>query len=524
MTQQLYLIDGHAIAYRAYFALTAGSGGDRWQTSEGEPTAGTYGFASILMRLLEQDKPEHIAIAFDTGKTFRNELFEGYKATRAKMPEDLRPQIDRMRELTDIFGFPRLEMEGYEADDVLGSAARIAAEHGFLVKIITGDRDLLQLVDDKTTVNLSGSKLSDAKDYDPAAVKALLGIAPDQVVDYKALVGDPSDNYPGVAGIGPKTAVTLLAEYQTLTGIYDHLDDIKDSVRNKLVANRDNAWLSRELAEIKTNLKPDFLLENCSTCKINFQAVEAFFKTLEFKSLIPKLRALAPQFQAADLHQLSLFGVGGQQTENAEANSETKSIIINSEEALQQLAAKLAKSQLISLDTETTGTDPMNCRLVGISFSHEAGSGYYIPVGHVTGEQQLPLELVRSLLNPILERKDILKVGHNIKYDLLVLKNNGIEVGGNLFDTMIAGWVIDPASRNLGLKPMTLDLLGISMQTIDTLIGKGKNQLTMAEVPVASAAPYAAADADMTLRLVSVLQDALENRTPKKSMRHLKFH
>ncbi|MDO9121169.1 MAG: hypothetical protein Q7U31_05240, partial [Anaerolineaceae bacterium] len=193
MPPVLYLIDGHALAYRAYFALTAGAGSERLQTKSGEPTAGILGFANVVMRLLEQERPEYLAVAFDTGKTFRNDLFPGYKATRAKMPDDLRPQIDRIRQLVDAFNLPRLEQEGVEADDILGTIAYQAVEQGFGVKIITGDRDLLQLVNDRIVVALSGTKISEAKNYTAEDVKTYLGVNPDQVVDYKALVGDTSD-------------------------------------------------------------------------------------------------------------------------------------------------------------------------------------------------------------------------------------------------------------------------------------------------------------------------------------------
>ena len=207
MPPTLYLIDGHALAYRMYFALTAGGGSTRWQTSKGEPTAGIYGFAREMMRILEQEKPEYMAVAFDTGKTFRDQIFPEYKGTRAKMPDDLSPQIPRIRHLVDAFNIPRLEMEGFEADDVLGSIARIANEQGLGVKIITGDRDLLQLVNDRTIVYLAGDDQNYVTEED---VIRKLGVRPEQVVDYKALVGDKSDNIPGVMGIGEKTAISLL--------------------------------------------------------------------------------------------------------------------------------------------------------------------------------------------------------------------------------------------------------------------------------------------------------------------------
>jgi len=209
MPPLLCLIDGHALAYRAYFALTRGNA-ERWRTSTGEPTAGVYGFVSVLLRILQAEYPDYLAVAFDTGKTFRDEIYPQYKATRAKMPDDLRPQIERIREVVDAFGIPRLELEGYEADDVLGSAAFRAAAEGMGVKIFTGDRDLLQLVTERIIVNLPGRSLSDARDYTPPDVQEYLGVRPDQVVDLKALMGDSSDNIPGVPGIGPKTARKII--------------------------------------------------------------------------------------------------------------------------------------------------------------------------------------------------------------------------------------------------------------------------------------------------------------------------
>lgn len=514
MAKRLVLLDGHAIAYRAYFALTAG-GDSRWQTSFGEPTAGTYGFASILLRVLETERPDYLAVAFDVGKTFRNELHPEYKGTRAKMPDDMRPQIDRMRELVDIFGFPRLEREGFEADDLLGSAAFEAAENGIDVKIITGDRDLLQLVTDQITVDLSGGRLNDLKEYRPADVKSFLGIRPDQVVDYKALVGDPSDNYCGVPGIGPKTAVSLLERFETLDGVYANLDEIKGAARTKLENNRDSAILSRELAQIRTDLDIQIDYNAADVTHAPYPAVDKFFRMMEFRTLIPRLKSVAADNQLPTEDQPLLFGAGASALNGSGAEKlehcATETIIVDSEEKLAELAALLSDAEAIALDTETTGTDAMAAELVGISFSVKPDHGYYIPVGHSDGIQ-LPLEAVRSALNPILADGSTRKIGHNIKYDLIVLANAGFTVEGEIFDTMIAGWVLDPASNSLGLKSMARAILDSEMTTIDTLIGKGKNQISMAEVAIEAAAPYAAADADNTLRLETPLRTALESR------------
>jgi DNA polymerase-1 len=290
MPSTLYLIDGHALAYRMYFALTAGGSSARWQTSKGEPTAGSYGFARELLRIIEQEKPDYIAVAFDTGKTFRDKIFPAYKGTRAKMPDDLTPQIKRIREMIDAFNIPRLEMEGFEADDVLGSIARTAAQQGLGVKIITGDRDLLQLVNERTTVYLAGDDQNYITDED---VIKKLGVPPHQVVDYKALVGDKSDNIPGVVGIGEKTATALIQKFGTLENIYQNLDQVEKRWVTKLAQNRENAFMSRDLAQIKTDLNIRLDLEHAKAQDLDIPAIEAVFKELEFRSLLKTLDRIA---------------------------------------------------------------------------------------------------------------------------------------------------------------------------------------------------------------------------------------
>ncbi len=526
----LYLIDGHALAYRAYFALTAGGDSHRFQTHSGEPTAGTFGFASVLLHLLEVDRPEYLAVAFDTGKTFRDDLFPEYKATRAKMPDDLRMQIERIRQMVDAFGLPRLEKEGFEADDVLGTIARYAVQEGLGVKIITGDRDLLQLVDARVMVRLAGSKLNEAKDYTAEDVVAHLGVRPDQVVDYKGLVGDSSDNIPGVRGIGEKTAVTLLAQYPTLEVVYDHLGDLRESVRSKLEAGRDMAFLSRNLATIRTDLDIQLKLEQARTDKINFSAVEEIFRQLEFRALTTRLDKLRggpadaqartpagnasvplPQAQSfAGNRQLSLFA---EEIKIGQApRYELQTRIVQDATALADLVERLSSVERVSFDTETTGTDPLRAEPVGISLAVQPGEGYYIPVGHTTGETQLPLKQVIHALRPVMTDTRVAKVGHNLKYDAEVLARCGIDVHPLNFDTMLAEWVADSGSHNLGLKDMAEIYLDARMTHIQELIGKGKNQRSMAEVPLAEVAPYAAADAEVVLRLLPLMETRLAER------------
>ncbi len=518
MPPTLYLIDGHALAYRTFFALTAG-GSTRLSTSSGEPTAGVFGFASVLMRLYEQEKPEYLAVTFDGGHSFRDEIFSAYKGTRAKMPDDLRIQMSRIRDLVDAFGIPRLELDGYEADDILGSIARQTVAKGLGVKIITGDRDLLQLVDERVIVNLAGSKLSEAKDYTAADVVGYLGVRPEQVIEYKGLVGDTSDNIPGVSGIGEKTATSLLATYATLEEIYAHLDELPKGVKAKLEAGRDNAFLSRRLATIMTNLEITLDLETARTDDVDVAKVEELFRELEFRTLPERLHKLfgggaegkaeaAPKAPASG--QLSLFG---SETESIRVGTppayQLETVVVDTPQALAALAEKLAQAEWISFDTESTSTDPLRGEMVGFSLAVEEGTGYYIPVGHRTGETQLPLEQVAEVIGPLMADPARPKLGQNLKYDLLMLRCHGIQAANLAFDTMLAEWLIDPSSHNLGLKEMADHYLGAQMTHIQELIGTGKNQRTMAEVPVAQAAPYAAADAEVTLRLKPILEDGM---------------
>ena len=508
MPPTLILIDGHALAYRTYFALAAA--GNRFSTSKGEPTAGIYGFANILLRILEQEKPEYLAVAFDTGKTFRNELFPAYKATRAKMPDDLRPQIERIRKMVDAFDLLRVEKEGMEGDDVIGTIAKQAVDNGMGVRIITGDRDMLQLVSDRVIVNLAGNKLSEAIDYRRDDVKKALGVFPEQVVDYKALVGDHSDNIPGVPGVGEKTAVGLLDQYTDLDEVYAHLDSLPPSVRNKLEKGRESAYLSRDLATIRTNVGVVLDLQRASTGDIDYDAIVSFFRELEFKSLIPRVEKL--KNPGMDKQQLGLF-----QTEvktlGMEDPARFETVIVDTPEILEDLKNRLLKARELSIDSETTSIHPMQSELVGISLAVDDKKGYYIPLGHLTGERQLPSKHVADVLNPIFTSTSIKKIGHHLKFDLISLLRKGFSLSGLSFDTLIAAWILDPESRNLGLKDLSEHELYIPMTHIEELIGKGKNQLTMAHVPIAKAAPYAAADAVITYMLYRHLEPKL--RDPK---------
>ncbi len=505
--KQLVLVDGHALAYRMFFALPL----EAFSTRTGEPTNATYGFTrSLLDIILADDPPEYLAVSFDTGKTFRDDIFSDYKATRAKTPDELHMQVDRIREVVSAFNVPILEMEGYEADDVLGTVARLSAAQGVPAVILTGDRDLLQLVDDQTSVLLAGR--GGTEEYDAAAVETKMGIRPDQIVDFKALTGDSSDNIPGVRGVGEKTATALLRKYGTLEAIYEHLDEIESArFRSALAKGRGDAFLSQKLARIVTNVPVAFDLRACRTVDFERSRVADLLRELEFRSLAERFLV---DTRATPGQQLSLFG-SPEETGVQVASGPTATQIVTTQEQLAALVRRLVGSETVCFDTEATSTDEMSAELVGIALSPAAGEGYYIPAGHLLPEdagRQLPLAMVLTELGPVMTDSGITKVAHNAKYDLTLLRRYGLEVSPVAFDTMIAAWLLDPASRGLGLKNQAWARLGIEMVQIDELIGRGAQQITMAQVPIDQAAAYAAADVDVPLRLLTVMEAELREK------------
>jgi DNA polymerase-1 len=493
---KLVLIDGHALAYRAYFALqTTGL-----STSRGEPTHAVYGFCLMLMSVLEEEQPEYLAVTFDVGETFRHEQFPAYKATRDKAPEDLHDQVERIKQVIAAFGLPVLTAKGFEADDVLGTVARQAETQGVETLIVTGDRDTFQLITPLTKVLISGRRFSDREIYDETRVAERYGgLTPPQLVDMKGLAGDTSDNIPGVKGIGDKTAIKLLNQYETLEEIYENLAQVPGRFRTKLEDGREIAFLSRELGRIVTNAPVELDLEACRLADYDRDAVQAIFQELEFRSLLNRLSASSTS--DAPL-QLAMF-----EAEEKEGSG-TETTVVRDEAGLQALVTKLEKASLIAFDTETTDPNPIRADLVGISLAVKEGTGYYIPVGHASGEQ-LSKETVLDALRPVFADPDRPLVAHNASYDIDVLEEAGVEVAGLTWDTMIAEWLISPRGEH-GLKSVAFRKLGVEMTPISNLIGSGSKQITMAQVPVERAAPYAAADADMTLRLVPLQEPELE--------------
>ena len=512
----LMVMDGHAMVHRSFRAISLRQNMTISRT--GEDVTGVYGFANVFLRALKDWRPTYCAIAFDTpAPTFRHQQFPDYKAQREPAPPELRPQFGRAKELMIAFGVPVYAIDGYEADDVIGTLCRQAAALGLDTVILTGDRDTFQLISPQVRVDLFHST-QDRKVYDEAELAARYGgLTAAQQPDFKSLMGDNSDNIPGVPRIGEKRAVSLLREYHTLEGIYERLEEVKPpSVRQSLAENRELAFANRLLTTICREAPVELSLEAARSGRFDRQQVVRLLTELEFHSIIQRLpdpvgeRATAAATATAAVTATDAAAI----PERGPAAAAVNYITVQTAAQLTEMMAALQAAGGFAFDTETTDTDPMRAELVGLSFATEPGRAWYVPVGHQEGPQ-LPLEATLAQLKPLLESPDLAKCAHNVNFDLMMLANYGIIPRRVDFDTMIGAHLL---SRNaLGLKPLSLDLLGIEMTPIKELIGAGQKQKTFDKVPIADAAPYAAADADMAIRL----RPKLEGQVDRDGLRHL---
>ncbi|PJF48767.1 MAG: DNA polymerase I [Chloroflexi bacterium] len=537
---RLLLLDGHSLAYRAFFVVYPPNRPDTGlaqlsitnERGEKEFTGVVYTFANMLLRVWNEQQPDYIAAAFDVGATFRDAIYPEYKSTRQKSPETLEEQVTRIQHLLKTFDIPIFTAEGFEADDVLGTLARRAAGEGMEVMIVTGDRDALQLVSPAVKVLTSRQRFEDTILYDEALVESTYGVRPDQLIDYKALVGDASDNIPGVRGIGEKTAQALLQQYGTLDGIYAHLDAIAPKrVRGALEAGRDAAYLSRQLAAIRTDLPLDVNWDACAA-QFDYQRVLSLFRELRFESLIKRIPQAPAAAEVADAGddaapaQLSMFDASAEQPPtHFVPRTPTRARLVDSDGAYKALLAALNDARRIAFDTETTDADPLRGELIGLSFCVREGEGWYLPcVAHtasVDGDKAPPwhLDPTSPKFEPVvlaLQRREVELIAHNAKFDLEVLRGVGVTLDKPVFDTMIAQFLCDPGGRALGLKQMAFNYFGWQMTEIGELIGRGKRQITMREVPIEHVAAYAAADADATYRLRDVLEPMLRERNQER--------
>jgi DNA polymerase-1 len=497
--KSLFLVDGSAIFYRAYFAFIR----NPLINSKGEDTSATFGFVNSLLKIIREEKPDYIGVVFDTkAPTFRHEMYPEYKSTRAKMPEELVLQLPRIREAADALNLPSVELEGYEADDIIGTLAAKAEKRGMNVWIVTGDKDMFQLVSKQVKIyNPQKGSLPPEK-LDVKGVKEKFGVPPEKVIDALALMGDSSDNVPGVPGVGPKTALSLLEEFGTLDSVLKSCDKIKaKGLRNKIGENIEKAELSRKLVTIDKSAPIELSLEQLKRGEVDFEKAKKFFIEMEFVRLLEELARLSG---VIDLQ----LDVSPKTVVRAERGVEY--ICVESLDRLEKLIAELRAKKEVAVDTETTSLNALSADLVGVSLCAQAGRAYYVPVGHEDKKRNLPKEKASGLLLSLFQDKKVQKFGQNIKYDLEVLHRAGLDIEPVAFDTMLASYVINPSGRQHSLSALALEHFNYRMQPITDLIGSGKKQLSFARVDVDKAAFYAAEDADYTYRLRGVLAPKID--------------
>ncbi|UCC14349.1 MAG: DNA polymerase I [Gammaproteobacteria bacterium] len=483
--EPLILVDGSSYLYRAFHALPP------LTSSNGEPTGAVLGVLNMLQKLITEYDPECLAVVFDArGKTFRDELFEDYKANRPPMPDDLRTQIDPLLEAIEAMGLPLLRVSGVEADDVIGTLASQTADKGTSVLVSTGDKDMAQLVSEKVTLvnTMTGSRL------DPAGVEEKFGVRPDQIIDYLALVGDSSDNIPGVPKVGPKTAIKWLCQYDDIEGIKSHAEDIPGKVGESLRDNLDQLDLSRKLATIVCDVKLDLGPKALARAEPDVDRLRSLYTRLELTSL---------------LRNLPEAGQSPGQAPATDVSYET----VTDEQSLAAWIERLSKAELFAFDTETDSLDYMQAHIVGVSFSSQTGSAAYVPLAHdyPGAPDQLDRNEVLERLRPLLEDPQRPKVGHHLKYDAHVLANHGIRLAGIRHDTMLESYVLNSTATRHDMDSVASKYLGISTTSYSDVAGKGAKQLTFNQVPLEQAAPYAAEDADITLKLHGTLYPKLRD-------------
>ncbi len=501
MAKTLYIIDGHAHIYAAYYARM------RPLTSPaGEPTKATFIFTTALVGLIQRQKPDMLAVAFDSKeKTFRSDIYTEYKAHRPPMPDDMPEQIDRIEQILNAMNVPALRIDGFEADDIIGTLAKKAGTETIDTYICSKDKDMLQLLDEHTFMY----DIKTGNITNPQTMLTDMGISPHQFIDCLTLQGDTADNIPGVPDVGPKTALSWIQKYGSIDNLYEHIDEIKGKRGDNLRKFKDKAAMSKELVTIDCNVPIHLDYSDLTLKKFDEPELTRLFTELGFTRLLTQLGLTKDSSDASP---------GSFPLEQKHDTRNTKNYqLIDTEEKFDEFVSGLKEQKLFAIDTETTSVDAMRADLVGISFAWQANRAFYLPVKAPLGSNYLDKKILRRKLAPVLADKNVKKVGQNIKYDLLVLENAGLPVKGIHFDTMVASYCLDPA-RSHSMNNMAADFLNYDCIPITSLIGKGKNQLTFDMVDTTAACEYAAEDADITFRLYIYLNGRLEKEPQLKKL------
>ena len=492
--KRLYLIDGYAMLYRAHFAMIR----NPLINSKGMHTSALFGFVNQIMKLINNEKPDLMIAAFDSPqKTFRHERYPEYKATREKMPEEMIEQLPFLWNILDSMDIPLLEEPGFEADDIIGTLATKASKKGLDVYIVSGDKDFMQLINDKIFLYAPSGRQADIKIYDKQGVEDKWGVPPEKIIDLLGLMGDSSDNVPGVMGVGEKTAVKLIQEYGSLEASLENANNVKNKrAREGLLNSKENALLSKELVTIETQMDLKINLSDLNTNNIKKESLAEIFQELEFESLAKQI-----------------LGVKASSAPKKDRPKKNYSNLMDENEII-AFVKNVNEDCWLSFDIETTSLDPMACDVVGFSFSMSKNSGVYIPIRYPESKIPNPDDYqskVIEIIKPIMEDTSIPKTGQNVKFDALILMRLGVRVRGLRFDTMIAAHLLKPELRSIKLDNLSKEYLDYTMIPITDLIGTGRNQITMAEVELDKASFYAAEDADIALQLTLIFEKKLED-------------
>lgn len=507
---KLFLLDAYALIYRAYYAFIK----NPRINSKGLNTSAVMGFVNTLNEILTKENPTHIGVAFDHGKTFRDEAFPAYKAQREATPEDIRASVPIIKDIISAMNIPVLQADGFEADDVIGTLATKAGLAGVPTYMLTPDKDYGQLVRDNVFI-FRPRHGGGYETMGPAEVNEKYGLtSPSQVIDLLALMGDSADNFPGCPGVGPKTAAKLIAEFGSIDSLLANTDRIKGKLREKVEAAVDDIRMSRFLATIRTDVPMELNLDELKITEPDADRLNEIFAELEFKSLADKILKKEKQSVKKVNQQLDLFSENTPDESDSVKNTHSRRLentpheykLVDNEEEMRKLLDFFLTQPTVSLDTETTSTDPIDAELVGLSFAAEEGKAFYVPIP----DNREKAETIVNIFKPLYESPQIMKVGQNIKYDMEVLMRYGVRLAAPMFDTMIAHYLLQPEQHH-GMDYLAETLLDYETIHIDTLIGpRGKSQKSMREVPPALVCDYAAEDADVTLRLHNVLKPRLK--------------
>ncbi len=536
LRRKFVIIDAMALAYKGYYAFISRP----LTTASGEPTSAVFGFLNQLFKIIEDTKPDYLAVGFDSKeKTFRHELYENYKSSRQAMPEDMIPQIQRIKEIIEAFNIPLYILPGYEADDLIGTAVKEAEQKGFDCYAITPDKDYIQLISPNIRVVKPGKSTDEIVILDEDRVREEMGFEPIQMIDYLALVGDASDDIPGVAGIGPKTALPLIQKFKTLENIYKNLDKIdKTGIVNKLTDNKENAFLSKELATIKTDTPFHMNFDEAKFHNPDLEKLFKIFAELEFKSFANKLRKLfvdkdieKPQEKVEEPPKTEVITEEMIKEMSVFDKSKVKYKLIISYKDAKELAGKLSECELFVFDTETDGLDTLNVKLAGCAFAMKPKEAFFVATNPATQStslfssdmsDRLPMDDFVKLFKPIFENEKIKKVCQNGKYDIGVLRHHGIDVKNFYFDTMLASYVID-ADEKHGMDELSKKYLGYSPIPLLDLIGSKKTPEKIFEVDPNLLSDYSCEDADITFRLYELLRSALIKDNLEKIAYEIEF-